>query len=109
MSHVLVIGGGAAGMMSAIAAARNGHTVTLFEKNEKCGKKIYITGKGRCNVTNASDLEVIFDNMMSKKVKGLFAVGEVLNVDGDCGGFNLAFCWASSYAAALGIKEYLEC
>lgn len=50
-----------------------------------------------------------FDNMMSKKVKGLFAVGEVLNVDGDCGGFNLAFCWASSYAAALGIKEYLEC
>ena len=67
MSHVLVIGGGAAGMMSAIAAARNGHTVTLFEKNEKCGKKIYITGKGRCNVTNASDLEVIFDNMMSNK------------------------------------------
>lgn len=67
MSHVLVVGGGAAGMMSAVTAARNGHTVTLLEKNEKCGKKIYITGKGRCNVTNASDLEVIFDNMMSNK------------------------------------------
>ncbi len=50
-----------------------------------------------------------FDTLMSKKCKGLFAVGEVLNVDGDCGGFNLAFCWASGYAAANGIKEYLEC
>lgn len=67
MSRVLVVGGGAAGMLSAIIAARNGHTVTLFEKNEKCGKKLYITGKGRCNVTNASDLETIFDNMMSNK------------------------------------------
>ncbi len=67
MSHVLVVGGGAAGMMSAIVAARNGHSVTLLEKNEKCGKKIYITGKGRCNVTNASDLDIIFDNMMSNK------------------------------------------
>lgn len=67
MSHVLVVGGGAAGMMSAIIAARNGHSVTLLEKNEKCGKKIYITGKGRCNVTNASDLDIIFDNMMSNK------------------------------------------
>ncbi|MDO5294701.1 MAG: NAD(P)/FAD-dependent oxidoreductase [bacterium] len=67
MSHILVVGGGAAGMMSAIVAARNGHTVTLLEKNEKCGKKIYITGKGRCNVTNASDLDIIFDNMMSNK------------------------------------------
>lgn len=67
MSHVLVVGGGAAGMLAAIVAARNGHTVTLFEKNEKCGKKLYITGKGRCNVTNASDLETIFDNMMTNK------------------------------------------
>lgn len=49
-----------------------------------------------------------FDCCMSKKAKGLFAVGEVLNVDGDCGGFNLAFCWASADAAAKGIKEYLE-
>ena len=49
-----------------------------------------------------------FDSCMSKKAKGLFAVGEVLNVDGDCGGFNLAFCWASGFAAALGLKDYLE-
>ena len=49
---VAVIGGGAAGLMAAWAAAAGGAQVTLFEKNEKCGKKIYITGKGRCNVTN---------------------------------------------------------
>ena len=46
---VVIIGGGAAGMMCATMIARKGHEVTLFEKNEKLGKKIYITGKGRCN------------------------------------------------------------
>ncbi len=51
---VCVIGGGASGMMSAIMIARKGHDVSLYEKNEKLGKKIYITGKGRCNVTNAT-------------------------------------------------------
>ena len=60
MSRVAVIGGGAAGMMAAIAAAEHGHQVQLFEKNEKLGKKIYITGKGRCNVTNACDTEELF-------------------------------------------------
>ena len=45
MSHVIVVGGGAAGMFAAIAAAKNGHQVTLYEKNEKLGKKIFITGK----------------------------------------------------------------
>ncbi len=55
MSEVIVIGGGAAGMMAAAAAAENGHKVTLYEKNEKLGKKVFITGKGRCNVTNAGD------------------------------------------------------
>ena len=49
---VAVIGGGAAGLMAAYSAAANGNEVTVFEKNSKCGKKIYITGKGRCNVTN---------------------------------------------------------
>ncbi|MBN2015558.1 NAD(P)/FAD-dependent oxidoreductase [Candidatus Dojkabacteria bacterium] len=49
---VLIIGGGAAGMMSAISAARNNHEVILFEKNEELGKKILITGNGRCNLTN---------------------------------------------------------
>ena len=50
---VIVIGGGAAGMMAALFAARAGKKVALLEKNEKLGKKVYITGKGRCNVTNA--------------------------------------------------------
>lgn len=67
MSRVIVVGGGPAGMLCAIYAARGGHQVVLLEKNEKCGKKLYITGKGRCNVTNASDLETIFENMMSNK------------------------------------------
>lgn len=65
MSRVLVVGGGAAGMMAALAAAVKGHRVTLFEKNEKLGKKIYITGKGRCNVTNACEPQELFDNVVS--------------------------------------------
>ena len=52
-----MIGGGAAGMMAALSASDNGADVTLIEKNEKLGKKVYITGKGRCNVTNNSDVE----------------------------------------------------
>lgn len=65
MSKVIVIGGGAAGMMAAMQAAMNGHQVTLLEKNEKLGKKIYITGKGRCNVTNACDVEQLFKAVYS--------------------------------------------
>lgn len=61
--HVIVIGGGAAGTMAAYMAAKNGHKVTLFEKNEKIGKKIFITGKGRCNVTNACDITDFFENI----------------------------------------------
>ena len=57
---VAVIGGGAAGMMAALQAAWAGANVVLLEKNEKLGKKIYITGKGRCNVTNACDTEDFF-------------------------------------------------
>ena len=57
---VIVIGGGAAGMMAALQAAWAGAQVVLLEKNEKLGKKIYITGKGRCNVTNACDTEDFF-------------------------------------------------
>ena len=53
MKQIIVVGGGAAGMMAAVFAARNGGQVTLVEKNEKTGTKIYITGKGRCNLTNA--------------------------------------------------------
>ena len=65
MSKVIVIGGGAAGMMAAIAAAEHRHHVLLLEKNEKLGKKIYITGKGRCNVTNACEMDKLFENMVS--------------------------------------------
>ena len=54
---VLVVGGGAAGMMAALWAARGGARTTLIEKNEKLGKKVYITGKGRCNVTNTADFD----------------------------------------------------
>lgn len=65
MRKVIVIGAGAAGMMAAYAASQNGAKVTLLEKNEKTGKKIYITGKGRCNVTNNCDAEDFFNNVIS--------------------------------------------
>ena len=65
MSNVIVVGGGAAEMMAAIFAARNGQNVTLLEKNEKLGKKIFITGKGRCNITNASEIEDLFSAVIS--------------------------------------------
>lgn len=61
----IVIGGGAAGMMAAFAAAGNGIDVELLEKNEKLGKKIYITGKGRCNVTNDCEPDAFFSNVVS--------------------------------------------
>jgi predicted Rossmann fold flavoprotein len=60
---VIVVGGGAAGMMAAIRAGELHDNVILFEKNEKLGKKIYITGKGRCNVTNNADIDTILKNI----------------------------------------------
>lgn len=60
MSRVLIVGGGAAGMFASIFAAQNGNEVHIFEKNEKLGKKLFITGKGRCNVTNACDIDTLF-------------------------------------------------
>ncbi len=65
MGKVIIVGGGAAGMMAAYSAGMCGHTVILLEKNEKLGKKIYITGKGRCNFTNACDIEDFFKNVVS--------------------------------------------
>ncbi len=67
MSRVAIVGGGAAGMFAAIAAAQEGHEVDLFEKNEKLGKKIYITGKGRCNLTNNCEMEELFDAVCSNR------------------------------------------
>ena len=61
--RIVVAGAGAAGMMAAITAARAGRWVTLVEPNEKAGRKLYITGKGRCNVTNASDVQTVMANI----------------------------------------------
>ena len=63
--NIIVVGGGAAGMLAAYFAAEAGNKVVLLEKNEKLGKKIYITGKGRCNLTNACDVEDLFLNVKS--------------------------------------------
>lgn len=70
MSKIIIIGGGPAGMFAAIAAAEakagaGENEVLLLEKNEKLGKKLYITGKGRCNITNAGDMEVLFSNVVT--------------------------------------------
>ena len=64
MADVVVIGGGAAGMMAALYALRAGAHVTLLERNEKLGKKIYITGKGRCNLTNTADENEFMGNIV---------------------------------------------
>ncbi|MCR5691139.1 MAG: NAD(P)/FAD-dependent oxidoreductase [Eubacterium sp.] len=67
MRDLIVIGGGPAGMMAAIQAAAKGKKVTLIEKNEKLGKKLFITGKGRCNVTNACDVSELFGSVVSNE------------------------------------------
>lgn len=64
MSRIAVIGGGPGGMMAAVAAVEKGHQVDLYESNEKLGKKLYITGKGRCNLTNATDIGDYFDSIV---------------------------------------------
>lgn len=63
MSEIIVIGGGAAGCMAALAAAEQGASVTLLERNPKLGRKLYITGKGRCNVTNHCTAQEILSNV----------------------------------------------
>lgn len=67
MSKVLVVGGGAAGMFASVTAAKEGKEVHVFEKNDRLGKKLFITGKGRCNVTNACDVEDLFKNMLTNE------------------------------------------
>lgn len=67
MSKVLIVGGGAAGMFAAIFAARNHNEVILYDGNEKLGKKLFITGKGRCNITNACDMDTLFDHVISNQ------------------------------------------
>lgn len=65
MKKCIVIGGGAAGMFAAVMAAAGGLSVSLWEKNEKLGKKLFITGKGRCNLTNDCETEELFRNVMT--------------------------------------------
>ncbi len=64
MRRVFVIGGGPAGMMAALSASMSGKDTTLFEKNEKLGKKLYITGKGRCNLTNAAPISEFHEHVV---------------------------------------------
>ena len=61
--RVIVVGGGPAGIMASIRAAEKGHQVVLLERNEKIGKKLFITGKGRCNITNEKDISEFFENI----------------------------------------------
>ena len=65
MSKILIVGGGAAGMFASVFAARGGHEVHVFEKNDRLGRKLFITGKGRCNITNACEVEELFPAVMS--------------------------------------------
>ena len=62
MTDIIVIGGGAAGMMAALTAAQGGASVALLERNPKLGRKLYITGKGRCNVTNHCSVQEVLDS-----------------------------------------------
>ncbi len=81
MKKVLIVGGGAAGMMAAVSAANQGKRVCLFERNEKLGKKIYLTGKGRCNITNNIAMEHFFDRI-PRNPKFLHSALNVLSNDG---------------------------
>ena len=65
MKTVVVIGGGPAGIMAAITSAQLNNKVILFEKNEKLGKKLFITGKGRCNLTNNSSVDNVINNTVN--------------------------------------------
>ncbi|MDO4564331.1 MAG: NAD(P)/FAD-dependent oxidoreductase [Clostridia bacterium] len=78
--RVAVIGGGASGQLAAIEAAKRGHEVHLYEKNEKLGKKLYITGKGRCNLTNACQDADFFNNVV-RNPKFLYSALAAFNHD----------------------------
>ena len=65
MAKAGIIGGGAAGMFAAVQAAVRGHEVHLYEQNDKLGKKLFITGKGRCNFTDACQTEELFDAVLT--------------------------------------------
>lgn len=81
MSRIAVIGGGPGGMMAAVTAAEKGHQVDLYDSNEKLGKKLYITGKGRCNLTNAVDIGDYFDSIVHNHNFMYSALYSYTNVD----------------------------
>ena len=80
MSRIAVIGGGPGGMMAAVAAVEKGHQVDLFDSNEKLGKKLYITGKGRCNLTNAVDIGDYFDSIEFNPFKSIVIFGFCIEI-----------------------------
>lgn len=96
MSRVLIIGGGAAGMAGAVFASEKGSEVHVFEKNEKLGKKLFITGKGRCNFTNAADAEVFFSSVV-RNPKFLYS-----------GFYNFTNEQAIDFFEGLGVKTKIE-
>ena len=81
MSKVIVIGGGPAGCMAAIIARNNGHEVTLIEKNSIIGKKLSITGKGRCNITYEGNNQKFLDNVVSNSKFLMSAINTFNNQD----------------------------
>lgn len=93
---VAIIGGGPSGMLAASYASKGGAYVTLFEKNEKLGKKLYITGKGRCNITNASDNQNI---MANTKRNPKFLYSALNNFDSNA---------TISFIESMGIKTKIE-
>ena len=78
MSNIVIIGAGASGMMAAILLGEKGHSVTVLEQNERIGKKLYITGKGRCNFTNDCDRRTFLDNVVTNP-KFLYSAFDVMN------------------------------
>ena len=78
---VIIVGGGPAGMIAAIAASGSGNEVHIYEKNEKLGKKLYITGKGRCNLTNISDMKTVMESVVSNPKFMYSAFGVFTNED----------------------------
>lgn len=78
MKNVVIIGGGAAGLMAAITSAEKGNKVTLIEKNAKVGRKLMITGKGRCNVCNNCDIDTLINNI-PKNAKFLYSAFSTLS------------------------------
>ena len=81
MKHIVVIGGGAAGLMAAIQAAEQGAKVTILEKMNRVGKKMLITGKGRCNITNSADIPTLIKNMTGNGQFLYSAINNYSNTD----------------------------